>query len=106
MCIRDSCRSVPVFVSYRESSKSVAGTSQMYQVKTFSHGLHYEDIAALPVTGDVYDSTPLNALPEPVKSDILDLPAMETWMDIRDQGAAVSYTHLDVYKRQGLLGSR
>ncbi|HXN28907.1 MAG TPA: glycosyl hydrolase family 28-related protein [Candidatus Acidoferrales bacterium] len=81
------CRSVPVFVSYRESSKSVAGTSQMYQVKTFSHGLHYEDIAALPVTGDVYDSTPLNALPEPVKSDILDLPAMETWMDIRDQGA-------------------
>jgi hypothetical protein len=82
------CRSVPVFVSYRESGNSVAGPSAIYQVKTFSHGLHYEDVAALPVRRDVYDSTSLNTLPEPVKSDILDLPAMETWMNIRDLGAA------------------
>jgi hypothetical protein len=81
------CRSVPVLVSYRESGKSVAGPSQIYQVKTFSHGLHYEDIAALPVTHDVFDSTSLNTLPEPVKSDILDLPPMETWINIRDLGA-------------------
>src|SRR5271155_1843089 len=81
------CRSVPVLVSYRESGKSVAGPSQIYQVKTFSHGLHYEDIAALPGMRDVYDSTPLNTLPEPVKSDILDLPPMGTWINIRDVGA-------------------
>src|ERR1700734_373489 len=58
------CRQVPVFVSYRERGKSVAATSQMYQVKTFSHGLYYEDIAAVGVMRDVYDSTPLNTLPE------------------------------------------
>jgi hypothetical protein len=81
------CRSVPVFVSYRESGKSVTSPSAIYQVKTFSHGLHYEDIAAVGVMRDVYDSTPLNTLPEPVKSDILDLPAMETWINIRDLGA-------------------
>ena len=81
------CRSVPVFVSYRESGKSVAGPSEIYQVKTFSHGLHYEDIDAVPAMRDVYDSTPRNVLPEPVKSDILDLPAMETWINIRDLGA-------------------
>ncbi len=81
------CRSVPVFVSYRESGKSVAGPSEIYEVKTFSHGLHYDDIAALPVTRDVFDSTSLNSLPEPVKSDILDLPPMETWINIRDLGA-------------------
>jgi sugar lactone lactonase YvrE len=81
------CRSVPVFVSYRESGKSVAGPSEIYQVKTFSHGLHYEDIAAVPGMRDVYDSTVLKTLPEPVKSDILDLPPMETWINIRDLGA-------------------
>ena len=81
------CRSVPVFVSYRESGRSVAGPSAIYQVKTFSHGLHYEDIAAAPVMRDVFDSTSLNALPESVKSDILDLPPMETWVNIRDLGA-------------------
>src|SRR6202522_794518 len=51
------CRGVPVFVSYRESGKSVAGQSAIYQVKTFSHGLHYEDIAAVGVVRDVYDAT-------------------------------------------------
>jgi Pectate lyase superfamily protein/SMP-30/Gluconolactonase/LRE-like region len=81
------CRSVPVFVSYRESGNSVAGPSEMYQVETFSHGLHYEDIAAVPDMRDLYDATPLNTLPEPVKSDILDLPPMETWINIRDLGA-------------------
>jgi sugar lactone lactonase YvrE len=82
-----ACRSVPVFVSYRESGNSVAGPSEIYQVKTFSHGLRYEDIGERPVTRDVYDATPLNTLPEPVKSDILDLPPMETWINIRDLGA-------------------
>jgi sugar lactone lactonase YvrE len=82
-----ACRSVPVFVSYRESGNSVAGPSEIYQVKTFSHGLRYEDIGERPVTRDVYDATPLNTLPEPVKSDILDLPPMETWINIRDRGA-------------------
>src|SRR5580698_3971450 len=81
------CRGVPVFVSYRESRNSVAGPSAIYQVKTFSHGLYYEDVAALPVRRDVYDSTSLDTLPEPVKSDILELPAMETWINIRDLGA-------------------
>ncbi len=82
------CRSVPVFVSYRESGKSIAvSPSGIYQVKTFSHGLHYEDIAAAPVMRDAYDSIPLNTLPEPIKSDILDLPPMETWINIRDLGA-------------------
>jgi hypothetical protein len=81
------CRSVPVLVSYRESGKRVAGPSEIYQVKTFSHGLHFEDIGAVPVNRDVFDSTSLSTLPEPVKSDILDLPPMETWINIRDLGA-------------------
>ncbi|MGA8500846.1 MAG: glycosyl hydrolase family 28-related protein [Candidatus Sulfotelmatobacter sp.] len=81
------CRKVPVFVAYRESGKHVAGSAEMYEVKTFSHGLHYEDLGAVPAIQDVYETAPLSALPKPVKSDILDLPPMDTWVNIRSLGA-------------------
>ncbi len=81
------CRKVPVFVAYRESGKHIAGPAEMYEVKTFSHGLHYEDVGAVPAIQDVYETAPLSALPKPVKSDILDLPPIDTWVNIRSLGA-------------------
>jgi sugar lactone lactonase YvrE len=81
------CRNVPVFVSYRESGKQLAGAGNMYAVKTFSHGLHYEDLGAVPAIQDVFETASSNSLPEPVKSDIKDLPPMNTWVDIRTLGA-------------------
>jgi hypothetical protein len=81
------CRKVPVFVAYRESEKQIAGAAEMYEVKTFSHGLHYEDVGAVPAIQDVYETAPLSALPKPVKSDILDLPPIDTWVNIRSLGA-------------------
>ncbi|MGB8751186.1 MAG: glycosyl hydrolase family 28-related protein, partial [Candidatus Sulfotelmatobacter sp.] len=82
-----TCRKVPIFVAYRESQKHIVGSAEMYEVKTFSHGLHYEDLGAVPAIQDVYETAPLSALPEPVKSDILDLPPIETWVNIRSLGA-------------------
>jgi len=82
-----ACRNVPVFASYRESGKQVAGAGETYVAKTFSHGLHFDDIAAVPKIQDVYETTPLKALPEPTKSDIPDLPPMDTWTNIRSLGA-------------------
>src|SRR5215469_13085931 len=67
------CHMVPVFAAYRESGKQVAGPAEMYEVKTFSHGLHYEDIGREAEIRDVYETTKLSALPEPAKSDIPDL---------------------------------
>jgi hypothetical protein len=81
------CRKVPVFVAYRESEKHIAGPAEMYEVKTFSHGLHYGDIGAVPAIQDVYEAAPLSVLPKPVKSDIIDLPPMDTWVNIRSLGA-------------------
>jgi len=81
------CRNVPVFAAYRESGKHIAGPAEIYQVKTFSHGLQYQDIGAVPAIQDVYDTAPLSALPKPVKSDILDLPPIDTWVNIRSLGA-------------------
>src|SRR5580698_8961296 len=81
------CRKVPVFVAYRESDRHIAGSAETYEVKLFSHGLHYEDIGAVPAIQDVYETAPLSALPKPVRSDILDLPPIDTWANIRSLGA-------------------
>ena len=81
------CRQVPVFVAYRESGKRIAGSAEMYEVKTFSHGLHYEDIGAVPAIQDIYETAVLSALPKPAKSDILDLPPIDSWVNIRSLGA-------------------
>ena len=80
------CRTVPVLVSYRESGKQVVGSEEIYAVKTFSHGLHYDDIGSPPAIRDVYEATSLRVLPEPVKSDIPDLPPMDTWVNVNDVG--------------------
>lgn len=81
------CRNVPVLAAYRESGKRIAAPAEIYEVKTFSHGLNYEDIGAVPTIQDVYETTPLSALPMPVKSDILDLPPIDTWVNVRSLGA-------------------
>jgi hypothetical protein len=81
------CRNVPVFAAYRESGKHIAGPAEIYEGKTFSHGLQYQDIGAQSAIRDVYETAPLSALPNPVKSDILDLPPMDTWVNIRSLGA-------------------
>ncbi len=81
------CRRVPVFAFYRESGKQVAAPAGIYEVKVFSHGLHYDDIGATPRTKDLFETTPLSALPAPVKSDLPDLPARDTWVNIRSLGA-------------------
>jgi hypothetical protein len=50
------CRDVPVFALFRESGKQVAGPHEMYAVKTFSHGLHFDDIGVTPVPKDIFDA--------------------------------------------------
>jgi hypothetical protein len=83
-----ACRKVPLFAAYRESGKHIGGPTEIYDVKTFSHGLHYEDTGEAPAIQDVYETTELSALPKPVQSDILDLPPIDTWVNIRSLGAA------------------
>jgi len=80
------CRRVPVFAAFRESGKKVAAPGA-YEVKVFSHGMNYADIGALPEMKDLFESSPLAAMPEPVKSDLPDLPDRNTWVNIRSLGA-------------------
>ena len=97
------CRKVPVFVAYRESGKRTAGPAETYEVKTFSHGLHYQDMGAVPTIQDVYETAPLSALPKPVKSDILDLPPIDAWVNIRSLGVKGDGTTDDTDALKGAI---
>lgn len=81
------CHRVPLFASFRESGKKVAAPGPMYEVKIFSHGLNYGDIGAKPSNKDTFESSTLDVIPEPVKSDLPDLPDRNTWVNIRSLGA-------------------
>jgi sugar lactone lactonase YvrE len=83
-----TCRGVPVFAFLRESGKQFAARQDIYVVKAFSHGLHYDDMGTTPAIQDVFDAARLTSLPAPVKSDIRELPPMDTWVNIRTLGAA------------------
>jgi hypothetical protein len=82
-----ACRAVPVFAELRESGKRFAAPAAAYTVKTFSHGLSYADIGALPQIQTTFDASPVSTLPPPVPSDLQSLPAAHTWANARDLGA-------------------
>ena len=81
------CRGVPVFASFRESGKKMPAPGPMYDVKVFSHGLHYADTGAIPEMKDIFEFTSLRAMPSPVLSDLPDLPPRDTWVNVRTLGA-------------------
>jgi len=81
------CSGVPIFAAFRDSGRKVAAPQNIYAVKTFSHGLHFDDIGAVPRIRDVFDTEPLDSLLPPVKSDIRALPPMQTWVNVRSLGA-------------------
>jgi len=82
-----ACRAVPVFAELRESGKRFAAPAAAHTVKTFSHGLSYADIGALPQIQTTFDASPVSTLPPPVPSDLQSLPAAHTWANARDLGA-------------------
>jgi hypothetical protein len=82
-----ACRNVPVFVSYKETGKQVAGAGDIYLVKNFMHGLQMDGLQADPVINTIQDIQPLKEMPAPAKSDIPDLPAMDTWVNLKSLGA-------------------
>ena len=82
-----ACRAVPVFAALRETAKHFAAPTYTYVVKTFSHGLHYSDIGAIPQIRTLFDAAPLTTLAPRVASDLPDLAPRDTWVNLRDLGA-------------------
>jgi hypothetical protein len=81
------CRDVPILASYRRSGKQTPGGGAIYKVKNFIYGLQMDSLNADPVYKTILDMQPLDVFPEPAKKDIPDLPAINTWVNIKTLGA-------------------
>ncbi len=81
------CRDVPILASYRRTGKQTPGAGAMYKVKNFIYGLQMDSLTADPVYKTLQDIAPLTVFPEPAKKDIPELPAMNTWVNIKTLGA-------------------
>jgi hypothetical protein len=82
-----ACRQVPIFAVLRDSGKRFAAPADTYLVKTFSHGLHFSDLGDVPRITTLFDAAPLATLPSRVASDLPELPAQDTWFNVRELGA-------------------
>ena len=81
------CRNVPVLVGYAQSGKKVAGKAKMYRVKEFTYGLVYQDLNDASSFREICEIEPVAKQPVTLGKDLPVLPAMETWVNIRDLGA-------------------
>jgi sugar lactone lactonase YvrE len=81
------CDEVPVFALFRESGKQLTAPQKTYEVNTLSHGQHFADIGATPEIQTSFDVVPLSSFLPPTKSDIRELPDMDSWCNIRTLGA-------------------
>jgi sugar lactone lactonase YvrE len=81
------CKNVPEFVFMRTSGQKTVSSHQQYLVKEFVHGLACENLGSQPAIKTSHDIVPLTKLPPPVPSDVPLLPAIETWVNLKDLGA-------------------
>ena len=81
------CKNVPVLINYLQSGKKEEVKEPVYQVKDYTYGLVLNDLTAPSQYRAVSDIAPLSRFTPPATRDIPELPAMETWVNIRDLGA-------------------
>lgn len=81
------CQKVAVFAAFRESGKEIKSPGETFAVKTFSHGFHINDIGEAGEIQSVFEAEALANLPEPARSDMPDLPSMDSWVNVRTLGA-------------------
>ena len=81
------CNNVPVLVSFNQSGRKVAGQGKAYRVKDFTYGLVMKDLVADSQFEIIADLEPLSVIPVRLPVEIPALPAMDTWVNIRELGA-------------------
>jgi hypothetical protein len=81
------CRDVPNLIFYRNRGAYASGKEKIYQVKNYTHGLHQDDLQALPEMRTTVDIVPVAVFPTRLQTDIPDFPPMNTWVSVKDLGA-------------------
>jgi hypothetical protein len=85
--INTQCRNVPVFAKFTKSGKSIGVTDKLYRVRDFTYGLIINNMTDDSRFTSVFNMVPVSEVPTQLEKVIPDLPAMETWVNIKDLGA-------------------
>jgi len=81
------CQNVPVIASYRRSQTQTAAENKAYTIVNYRHGLHQDNLNAKPEMRTVVELEPLKQLPAIQGSDVPALPAVKSWVNIKELGA-------------------
>jgi hypothetical protein len=81
------CRNVPLLISYRTGGNPVQAPAAVYHIKNYLHGLQMDSLRADPVIQTLSEIMTLKSLPAAVKSDIPELPSMNSWVNLKMLGA-------------------
>jgi hypothetical protein len=81
------CSNVPVLVKYVRSNTETTVSHKIYKIKSYDHGLQMDDMTAKAEFRTQTDIVPVAKIEEGIIRDIPSLPAMESWVNIRDLGA-------------------
>lgn len=81
------CKNVPVLVDYAQTGKKVDVKDKMYKVKEFTYGLVYDDLNTASAFREICEIEPVSGMSVKRAKDLPQLPAMESWVNIRDLGA-------------------
>jgi sugar lactone lactonase YvrE len=76
----------PVFAKLRESGKTVAGKSALYEVNHFSYGLIVPGEGRMGSIGMQYEAAPLASLPAALPAAIRALPPSSEWVNVHALG--------------------
>lgn len=80
-------KNAPVLAKFRMTGESIPVNHKVYQIVNFSHGLQLDDMRAKPSYRTITEVEPLKTMPEPLKRDIKALPAVDSWVNLRELGA-------------------
>ncbi|MDR1783082.1 MAG: SMP-30/gluconolactonase/LRE family protein [Dysgonamonadaceae bacterium] len=81
------CKNVPSLVWFLESGKTLPQKEKQYIVKDFTYGLVMESMDTQSHYDIKSDIVPETKFTPPTKNDVPALPAMGTWVNVRDFGA-------------------
>jgi hypothetical protein len=82
-----ACQNVPVLVSYLKSRQNTTAPSSAYNVVRYVYGLQIKDLDSLPEFVTTFETVNISELSPATLSDIPVLPAMESWVNIKESGA-------------------
>lgn len=82
------CKNVPTLAKYTRSNTETKVPHKIYKVKSYDHGLQMDNLVDMPEYETLLDVEPVQKMPVAHQlTDIPALPAMATWVNLRELGA-------------------